>query len=255
MIDMNFEAPLNKILEHMDSASHLVAWRPENELEELQTKRYRQTTMFSATMPAVIERIANKYLKRRVVVTIGEIGKPVDRIEQQIEWTVKDSDKKNKLDQLLESMEPPVIIFMSQKTLVDGMVKYLERRGFSAVALHSGRSQDLRELAIEGVKSGKYEILVATDVASRGLDIPNVSYVINYDMPKNIQEYVHRIGRTGRAGKTGVAVSFIQPTDTHIMYDLKQLLTSINATVPPELANHEAAQQKQPEKGSSRGWK
>ena len=124
--------------------------------------------------------------------------------------------------------------------------------------LHGGRSQDQREDTLEQFREGKIQILVATDVAGRGLDIPDVSQVFNYDVPSKIAPYCHRIGRTGRAGKYGVATSFLTENDTEIMYDLKAYLESCGSPVPQQLAKHRAAQQAvgtRDEKGNLMGQK
>ena len=116
---------------------------------------------------------------------------------------------------------------------------------YRATVLHGGRNQEQRDYALASLKSGSKDILVATDVAGRGIDIRDVSMVINYDMAKNIQDYTHRIGRTGRAGKEGKAVSFLTKDDSSVYYDLKQLLvTSSTSTCPSELMNHPEAQHK-----------
>jgi ATP-dependent RNA helicase DDX23/PRP28 len=107
--------------------------------------------------------------------------------------------------------------------------------------LHGGKSQEQREISLEGFRTKRYNVLVATDVAGRGIDIPDVAHVINYDMPGNIEMYTHRIGRTGRAGKTGVATTFLTHGDSDVFYDLKQMLIQNNSPVPPELAKHEAS--------------
>eukprot|EP01052_Picozoa_sp_SAG31_P001464 SAG31_NODE_49_length_30599_cov_15.615016_24_plen_139_part_00 len=119
--------------------------------------------------------------------------------------------------------------------------------GFNSIMLHGGKMQAQREAAIEGFREGRYDVLVATNVAGRGIDIPDVQAVINYDMPNNIQDYTHRIGRTGRAGKKGLAISFLvldKEMDKAIMYDLVQMLRATNSEVPSELAHHESAKTK-----------
>ena len=122
---------------------------------------------------------------------------------------------------------------------------YIFLLDYRATVLHGGRNQEQRDYALASLKSGSKDILVATDVAGRGIDIRDVSKVINYDMAKNIQDYTHRIGRTGRAGKEGIAVSFLTKDDSGIYYDLKQLLiTSPVSTCPSELMNHPEAQHK-----------
>ncbi|CAG7817743.1 unnamed protein product, partial [Allacma fusca] len=141
--------------------------------------------------------------------------------------------------------EPPIIIFVNQKKGADVLAKGLEKLGYSACTLHGGKGQEQRDYALQSLKSGSKDILVATDVAGRGIDIKDVSLVLNYDMAKSIEDYTHRIGRTGRAGKNGVAITFITKEDSCLFYDLKQILiNSPVSTCPPELANHPESQHK-----------
>lgn len=248
MIDMGFEEAVQKILDHMP-VSNL---KPDTEEAEDETKlianlksknKYRQTVMFTATMPPSVERLARSYLRRPAMVYIGAVGKPVERVEQ-IVYIVSEQEKRKKLLKILEEkVEPPVIIFVNQKKGADVLAKSLEKGGYSAITLHGGKGQEQREYALASLKNGDKDILVATDVAGRGIDIKNVSMVINYDMAKTIEDYTHRIGRTGRAGKTGKAVSLCTKDDSHLFYDLKQLiLQSPVSKCPPELANHADAQ-------------
>lgn len=149
--------------------------------------------------------------------------------------------------ELLKEFAAPIIVFVNQKKSCDMLAKLINSGGggLKATTLHGGKSQEQRELALSQLKSGASQVLVATDVAGRGIDVQNVSLVINFDMAKNIEDYTHRIGRTGRAGKSGVAVTFLSSYDTDVYYDLKQMLTkSTLATIPNELKNHEAAMTK-----------
>uniref|UniRef100_A0A0V0G449 Probable ATP-dependent RNA helicase DDX23 n=3 Tax=Triatoma TaxID=30075 RepID=A0A0V0G449_TRIDM len=250
MIDMGFEPDVQKILDYMP-VSNL---KPDNEDAEDETKllanyntkkKYRQTVMFTATMPAAVERLARTYLRRPAVVYIGSVGKPTERTEQ-IVYMMSEQDKRRKLMEILNrGVEPPVIIFVNQKKGADVLAKGLEKLGYNACTLHGGKGQEQREYALASLKSGTKDILVATDVAGRGIDIKDVSMVINYDMAKTIEDYTHRIGRTGRAGKTGIAVSFLTKDDSALFYDLKQtILSSPVSTCPPELLNHPDAQHK-----------
>ncbi|KAH9284562.1 putative ATP-dependent RNA helicase DDX23 [Echinococcus granulosus] len=250
MIDMGFEPHVNNILSYLPVTNQ----KPDSEEAEQDDKllanfstkqKYRQTVMFTATMPPAVERLARSYLRRPATVYVGTAGKPTDRVEQ-IVYMVQENDKRKKLLEILnDGIEPPVIIFVNQKKGADMLAKGLEKLGHSAVVLHGGKGQEHREYALASLKSGQKEILVATDVAGRGIDIKDVSMVINYDMAKTIDDYVHRIGRTGRAGKSGIAVTFLTKDDTAVYYDLKQLLiTSPVSTCPPELANHPDAQTK-----------
>ncbi|KAI9498901.1 P-loop containing nucleoside triphosphate hydrolase protein [Zychaea mexicana] len=248
MIDMGFEPDVNFILDALP-VSNL---KPEDEDEsgramEVEGRKYRQTTMFSATMPPAVERLAKKYLRRPAVVTIGTAGQAVETVEQRVEMINDENKKKNRLLELLDAgtYEPPIIIFVNQKKGVDVLAKALNKLGYHAVTLHGGKSQEQREAALSQLKTGNADVLVATDVAGRGIDVKNVSLVINYDMAKNIEDYTHRIGRTGRAGKSGVAITFLSNNDAEVMYDLRQMLAkSPLSKVPSELAHHEAAQTK-----------
>ncbi|KAI9347751.1 P-loop containing nucleoside triphosphate hydrolase protein [Obelidium mucronatum] len=258
MVEMGFEADVNYILDSLP-ASNL---RPAEEddavdaapMIESNIGKYRQTVMFSATMPAAVERIAKTYLRRPIVVTIGTAGQAVDRIEQRIEMINDENRKKTRLLELLNGDEfaPPMIVFVNQKKGCDVLSKALEKLGFKSTTLHGGKNQEQRELALAALKTGAKDILIATDVAGRGIDIKNVSLVVNYDMAKSIEDYTHRIGRTGRAGQKGCAITFLSMSDSEVFYDLRVMVgKSSISRVPPELLNHEAAQRRV--EGAKRG--
>merc|ERR1719167_1514898 len=193
----------------------------------------RQTVMFSATMPPPVERLARTYLRRPAIVHIGSVGRPVERVERVV-YMMAESAKRNKLIEILNGgVEPPIIIFVNQKM------------GYNAATLHGGKGQEQREQALSGLKEGGKDILVATDVAGRGIDVKDVSLVINYDMAKTIEMYTHRIGRTGRAGKSGKAITFLTTEHAELFYDLKAMLQSSPvSTCPHELSSHPEAQNK-----------
>lgn len=250
MIDMGFEPDVQKILEYLPVSNI----KPDTDdaedsqkmLANFNTKhKYRQTVMFTATMPPSVEKLARSYLRRPAVVYIGSVGKPTERCEQ-IVYMMSQNEKRKKLLNILEAgIDPPVLIFVNQKKGVDVLAKSLEKMGYSATTLHGGKGQEQREYALASLKGGTKDILVATDVAGRGIDIKDVSLVLNYDMAKNIEDYTHRIGRTGRAGKSGTAITFLTPDDNAVFYDLKQVvMASPVSTCPPELANHPDAQNK-----------
>ncbi|KAI5849945.1 pre-mRNA-splicing ATP-dependent RNA helicase prp28 [Tricharina praecox] len=252
MIDMGFEESVNKILDALPV--HNI--KPDTEDAEnpvLMSKhlggkdRFRQTMMYTATMPPAIERIARKYLRRPAIVTIGNAGEAVDTVEQRVEFVPGEDKRKKRMLELLASREysPPVIVFVNIKRNCDAVAKDLKHSGWHAVTLHGSKSQDQREQALHQLRSGQADILVATDLAGRGIDVPDVSLVINFNMATSIEQYTHRIGRTGRAGKSGVSITFLGPEDTDVMYDLKQMLMkSAISRVPEELRKHEAAQSK-----------
>uniref|UniRef100_A0ABD2VU49 Probable ATP-dependent RNA helicase DDX23 n=1 Tax=Trichogramma kaykai TaxID=54128 RepID=A0ABD2VU49_9HYME len=251
MIDMNFESDIKKILEYMPVSNH----KPDSEDAEDKdkllanyntNKKFRQTVMFTATMPPDVTRLARAYLRRPAEVNIGSIGKPTERVEQIIH-IMHDDHKLKKLKEILrQEIKPPIIIFVNEKRTTDFVAKELEKSGIDDVCtLHGGKTQEQREYALASLKGGSKKILIATDVAGRGIDIKDVSMVINYDMARTISDYTHRIGRTGRAGKTGIAISFCTKDDSSLFYELKQIVeASPVSTCPRELLNHPDAQHK-----------
>lgn len=243
MIDMGFEDIVNEILDCIPTSN----LKDEDEdialQQELSAKagyrRYRITQMFSATMAPAIEKLTKKYLRNPVHVSIGDVGSGKKSITQLLEF-VSESRKKQKLQDILLGLEGPIIVFVNMKKVADVVARHISNMEFRAIALHGGKNQDIREGALESFKSGEYDILVATDVVGRGLDVKGVKAVINYDMPKDIQTYTHRIGRTGRAGAKGLAISLVTEEDSHLFYDLKQQLVSTGNNVPSELEQHPA---------------
>jgi ATP-dependent RNA helicase DDX23/PRP28 len=252
MIDLGFEEPVNKILDALPASNE----KPDTDDAEnplamgrhLGGKdRYRQTMMYTATMPSAVERIARKYLRRPAIVTIGNVGEAVETVEQRVEFIQGEDKRKKRLADILYSNEfkPPIIVFVNIKRNCDAIARDIQRQGFSAVTLHGSKTQDQREAALLSVRNGQTQVLVATDLAGRGIDVPDVSLVINFNMATNIESYTHRIGRTGRAGKQGVAITFLGGEDSDVLYDLKQMISKSSLSrVPEELRKHEAAQQK-----------
>ncbi|KAI9037007.1 mRNA splicing protein PRP28 [Aspergillus affinis] len=252
MIDLGFEEPVNKILDALPVSNE----KPDSEEAEnalamsqrLSAKdRYRQTMMYTATMPTAVERIARKYLRRPAIVTIGSAGEAVDTVEQRVEMVAGEDKRKKRLADILSSGEfrAPIIVFVNIKRNCDAIAREIKQMGFSSVTLHGSKTQEQREAALASVRSGATDVLVATDLAGRGIDVPDVSLVLNFNMANSIESYTHRIGRTGRAGKSGVAITFLGNEDADVMYDLKQMLIkSPISRVPEELRKHEAAQSK-----------
>lgn len=250
MIDMGFEPQVVAVMEAMGSGN----LKPEDEAEELDgqaleqggptSSKYRTTYMFSATMPPSVERLARSYLRNPAVVTIGSAGKTSDLIKQEIIW-VSRNERDSKFELVL-SRHPntQAIVFVNAKRSVDAVANLCYRLGYSCASIHGGKSQDQREESLRGFKAGDYDILVATDVAGRGIDVKGIDLVVNYELPHTIENYTHRIGRTGRAGRKGTAVSFLTSDDRDIMYELKELLIESKNHVPDALANHEAARVK-----------
>ncbi|RXK41784.1 pre-mRNA-splicing ATP-dependent RNA helicase PRP28 [Tremella mesenterica] len=248
MVDLGFETDLNFILDSMPATFI----KPDDEQALKGTgpdefKGWRVTTLFSATMPPAVERLARNYLRRPAVVTIGTAGEAVDTVEQRVEFVTSEEKKKSKLIEILRTsgLPPPMIVFVNQKKTADMVLRYVHQSGKSATAIHSDKTQQQREQALQALRDGEVQVLVATDVAGRGIDVPDVSLVINWQMSDTIEKYVHRIGRTGRAGKKGLAITFLTNDDEEVMFELKQEISkSPVSTMNPELARHEAAKQK-----------
>jgi ATP-dependent RNA helicase DDX23/PRP28 len=249
MIDLGFEESVNKILDALPVSNE----KPDTDEAEnaqlmkgyLGEHRYRQTMMYTATMPPVVERIAKKYLRRPAMAVIGNVGEAVETVEQRVEFVSGEDRRKKRLQEILasEAFAPPIIVFVNIKRNCDIVARDIKQWGWSTATLHGSKTQEQREAALASVRSGQTQILVATDLAGRGIDVADVSLVINFNMATNIESYTHRIGRTGRAGKSGVAITFIGPEDTDVMYDLKQILSKSSISkVPDELKRHEAAQ-------------
>jgi ATP-dependent RNA helicase DDX41 len=195
-------------------------------------KYQRQTLLFSATMPRKIQEFAKSALVRPAIVNVGRAGAASLNIRQDVEY-VKIENKLQRLLDCLQNTKPPVIIFNEQKSEVDHILQYLLIKGIDATSIHSGLPQEERLRSVDEFKSGVKDVLVATDVAGKGLDFPRIRHVINYDMPEDIEIYVHRIGRTGRNDKRGVATTFINKNCSEsVLLDLKMLLKEAKQTVP-----------------------
>jgi ATP-dependent RNA helicase RhlE len=172
----------------------------------------RQTMCYSATLDANIREIVRDYVSNPVRIEIGTTSKPSDRVELRI-ITVMQDQKLGLLDQMLRKEEGTFLVFSRTKHGADRISKKLERLGHDADVIHGDRSQSQRTAALKGFANGKHRILVATDVAARGIDVNDIAHVVNYDLPNATEDFVHRIGRTGRAGKKGVATSFVMPQE------------------------------------------
>ncbi|WCJ29670.1 ATP-dependent RNA helicase DED1 [Euphorbia peplus] len=214
MLDMGFEPQIRKIVQQMD----------------MPPLAQRQTMLFSATFPQNIQKLACDFLSDYVFLTVGRVGSSTNLIAQRVEL-VQDMDKRSRLVDLLRSQmangthsKNLTLVFVETKRGADALESWLSMNGFPAIAIHGDKMQRERERALKLFKSGSTPILVATDVASRGLDIPHVSHVINFDLPREIDDYVHRIGRTGRAGKSGAATAFFSDKNTPIAKALAEVM-------------------------------
>jgi len=189
----------------------------------------RQTMLFSATMPKQMNEIANAYLKSPVRIEVTPPGKPAAKVTQSVHFIAK-AEKLSLLKELLAKHDGErTLVFGRTKHGMEKLMKVLDKAGFKAAAIHGNKSQGQRERALKAFKSGEITVLVATDVAARGLDIPDVKYVYNYELPNVPDAYVHRIGRTARAGKDGQAVAFCAPDE---IGDLKAIQKTMGITIP-----------------------
>ncbi|WCJ34919.1 ATP-dependent RNA helicase DBP2 [Euphorbia peplus] len=236
MLDMGFEPQIREVLHNLPQK--------------------HQTLLFSATMPTEIEILAQEYLTAPVQVKVGKVSSPTANVSQNLR-KVSDSEK---IDCLLAMLVdhaaqaeksgvplPLTVVFVERKARCDEVAECLVAQGLLAVALHGGRSQSEREAALNNFRSGATNILVATDVASRGLDVTGVAHVINLDLPKTMEDYVHRVGRTGRAGSAGQATSFYTDRDMILVAQIKKAIADVEAGSTMTFATGKIARKKERE--------
>ncbi|CAN5892388.1 hypothetical protein BH18ACT11_BH18ACT11_23050 [soil metagenome] len=205
MLDMGFEPDVGRILSPT----------PEN----------RQTALFSATMPGAIRGMVKRHMRSPQYLTVESEAPTVDTVEQ-VYYQVEGRDKTRALRALIDAEDDPLaLVFRRTKHGATKLHRQLERDGYKAALLHGGKSQSQRTKTLAGFANGRSRILVATNVASRGLDIPNVSHVVNYDLPEDVETYVHRIGRTARAGKDGVAATLVGEAEVREFDKIQRSLT------------------------------
>jgi ATP-dependent RNA helicase RhlE len=203
MLDMGFAPQLNKIMTFMPQE--------------------RQTMLFSATMPDPIARMAQQYMKKPLRIEVAPPGSTVDTIEQEV-FIVPQREKLDLLAKVLQEHEGSVLVFSRTKYGAKKIALKVRQMGYSADELHSNRSQNQRQQALKGFSNGKYRIMVATDIAARGIDVDHLALVINYDLPEQTEDYTHRIGRTGRAGRSGKAISFAAPDQKGDIHQIQKLI-------------------------------
>ncbi|XP_057352295.1 ATP-dependent RNA helicase DDX3X-like [Manis pentadactyla] len=222
MLDMGFEPQIRRIVEQ----------------GSMPRKGIRHTMMFSATFPKGIQWLAHDFLDDYIFLTVGRVGSTSESITQKVVW-VEESDKRSFLLDLLNAAgkDSLTLVFVQTKKRASSLEDFLSCEGYACTSIHGDRSQRDREEALHQFRSGKSPILVATSVAARGLDISNVKHVINFDLPSDIEEYVHRIGRTGRVGNLGLATSFFNERNRNITKDLLDLLVEAKQEVPSWLGN------------------
>ncbi|HSR89060.1 MAG TPA: DEAD/DEAH box helicase [Candidatus Udaeobacter sp.] len=190
--------------------------------------RERQTLMFSATMPQAIADIANRFMKTPLRIEVAPAGTSAKNVEQEIFIVNKDA-KMQLLEKVLEDNKGSVLLFSRTKHGAKRIANGVRAMGHTASEIHSNKSLSQRKMALEGFKTGRFRVLVATDIASRGIDVTGISLVINYDLPDNTEDYVHRIGRTGRAQSFGKAISFASPQE---WVDIRHIEKLIKKTIP-----------------------
>jgi len=204
MLDMGFAPQINRVV--------------------AQIPPYRQTLLFSATMPPEVEALARKYLRKPLVVQVGRRSMAASTVTHAV-YPVPQDKKSALLIELLNKPEmDSVLVFTRTKHGADRVVRNLERAGVNAVAMHADKTQGQRTKALEDFKAGRVRVLVATDIAQRGLDISGISHVINYDVPQQPEDYVHRIGRTGRAASTGDAYTFMSADEIAMVRTIERII-------------------------------
>jgi ATP-dependent RNA helicase RhlE len=206
MLDMGFAPQIARVLEH--------------------APKERQTMLFSATMPQEIMRLASSYMKLPVSIEVARSGTTIEKIVQEL-FVVKNEDKKKLLEKILYQYHGSVLLFSRTKHGATKIVRMVKDLGHTAAEIHSNRTFAQRKEALDGFKSGRYRILVATDIAARGIDVKGIELVINYDLPEDPENYIHRIGRTGRAGHEGRAISFAMPDQGSDVRNIEKLMRAI----------------------------
>jgi ATP-dependent RNA helicase RhlE len=204
MLDMGFAPQINRLVNEMP--------------------KYRQTLLFSATMPPEVGVLARKYLRKPIVVQIGRRSEAAETVTHAV-YPVPRERKSSLLSHLLRDGElDSVLVFVRTKIGADRVVRHLEHEGIEAVGMHADKTQAQRTRALEDFRAGKIRVLVATDIAQRGLDISHITHVISYDVPQQPEDYVHRIGRTGRASKEGDAYTFMSPDEIAMVRTIEAVM-------------------------------
>ncbi|EAW13945.1 DEAD-box ATP-dependent RNA helicase DBP2 [Aspergillus clavatus NRRL 1] len=220
MLDMGFEPQIRKIISQI---------RPD-----------RQTCMWSATWPKEVRQLASDFLNDYIQVNIGSMDLSANHRITQIVEVVSDFEKRDKmikhLEKIMEDRSNKILIFTGTKRIADEITRFLRQDGWPALSIHGDKQQQERDWVLNEFKAGKSPIMVATDVASRGIDVRDITHVLNYDYPNNSEDYIHRIGRTGRAGAKGTAITFFTTDNSKQARDLVTILTEAKQQIDPRLA-------------------
>lgn len=229
LLDMGFEKDIDYIVNKFD----------------MPKKSSRVTLMFSATFPNKVINMVNKHLENFATITIGESFEDIENSNANVEqrfYYVKDNRIEAKImgmHKLLQLIQGKVIVFVNTKHIADSLSLYLREKEYSTFAIHGDKCQEERQAVLAAFSDGRLPLLIATDLASRGLDIPNVDFVINFDFPKNIDDYIHRIGRTGRCGYKGRAISYVNEYDQILFPSIVKLLKKNGQNIPDFLSDYQ----------------
>ena len=214
MLDLGFIVPIRKIVQTIPPT--------------------RQTLFFSATMPKEISTLAGQMLREPVHVAVTPVATTVDRVEQRVIFVETARKRALLADMLRSSSMSRVLVFTRTKHGADRVTQHLEAMGQPAAAIHGDKSQPQREKALAAFKAGRISVLVATDIAARGIDVDGVTHVVNFDLPNVPEAYVHRIGRTARAGQAGIAISFCDKNERPFLRDIEKLIRTRLQVEEPE---------------------
>ena len=234
MLDMGFSAPIAEIFSHVSED--------------------RQTLLFSATLPKNIQKISAQYLQNPVRVEMGQVNSVGDNIVQSTQFVSKDGKFKMLVDALREH-DQSAIVFMNSKFATEKMAKRLKSAGITAEAIHGDLRQSKRERVISNLRDNKFRVLVATDVAARGIDVPHIHQVINFDLPRQTEDYIHRIGRTGRNGAQGIALNLATRDDMEKLNEIERLINPKAAKLAHKRPAGKPARKKPQAKGRWRNKK
>lgn len=212
MLDLGFVPAIRKILAKVPSK--------------------RQTVLLSATMPKQIRKLAHDFLRNPTEVAVAPVARPIEKIDQSVMHVDATLKRRALVDILKDSGVDRTIVFTRTKRGADKVTKHLEQNGITAAAIHGNKSQGIRERTLAGFRNGRINVLVATDIAARGIDVDDVSHVVNFDLPHVPESYVHRIGRTARAGKSGVAIALCDRTEQPLLRDIERLVGYALKTIP-----------------------
>jgi ATP-dependent RNA helicase RhlE len=223
MLDMGFLPAVERLMEHLPSK--------------------RQTMLFSATMPTEIASLASRFMSGPVTIEIERPGTAATNVRQEL-FVIPRDDKNAVLDQILVDYDGTILVFARTRHGARKLAKVVRSMGHSAAEIHSDRTMAQRREALDGFKDGRFRVLVATDIASRGIDVRNIGVVVNYDLPENPDDYVHRIGRTGRAGENGVAITLATPDQSK---EIRLIERAIRSQIP---RNGHSAELERPDPGT-----